>query len=138
MTNQDYALAWWPSAAEARQPLRFVLALADGLTTSFRSECASALACWVAVRALVENIRVPGPADLARLAFNEAGESIGRLADGLAADPEASCPEGQFLSTWKYILRKGGLFQTTLTLAWLDRDCFRIAMVEQYVVEGIT
>ncbi|MGA2254922.1 MAG: protein phosphatase 2C domain-containing protein [Thermoguttaceae bacterium] len=129
VTNQDYVLAWWPSPDEAQPRLRFVVALADGLTTSFRSECASALACWVGVRALVENARAPEPTDLARLAFNEAGLNIGRLADELARDPEASCPEGQFLSTWKYILRKGGLFQTTLTLAWLDQDHFRIAMV---------
>ena len=67
--------------------------------------------------------------DLAKLAFNSAGLTIGRLADALARDPEASCPENQFLSTWKYILKKGGLFQTTLTLAWLDGDRFRIAMV---------
>ena len=63
------------------------------------------------------------------MAFNEAGLTIGRLADELARDPEASCPDGQFVSTWKYILKKGGLFQTTLTLAWLDGDHFRIAMV---------
>ncbi len=128
-TNQDYALAWWPSAAETQPRLRFVLALADGLTTSFRSESASALACWVGVRALVENVTASQPLDLARLAFAEAGLTIGRLADELARDPEVSCPEGQFLSTWKYILNKGGLLQTTLTLAWLDGDHFRIAMV---------
>ena len=33
------------------------------------------------------------------------------------------------MSTWKYILRKGALFQSTLTLAWLDSHFFRIAMV---------
>jgi hypothetical protein len=128
-TNQDYALAWWPSAAEAQPRLRFALALADGLTTSFRSECAAALACWVGVRALVENVGAAQPADLAKLACNEAGLTIGQLADELARDPQDSCPEGQFLSTWKYILKKGGLFQTTLTLAWLDGDHFHIAMV---------
>jgi len=128
-TNQDYALAWWPSADEAQPGLRFVLAMADGLTTSFRSECASALACWVGVRALVENVRAAQPRDVARLAFAEAGLTIGQLADELARDPEISCPEGQFLSTWKYILKKGALYQTTLTLAWLDRNQFRIAMV---------
>jgi len=128
-TNQDYALAWWPPVSEARQRLRIVLALADGLTTSYRSECASALACWVGVRALVEHAGAAEPMDLARLSFNEAGLTIGRLADELAANPEASCPEDQYLSTWKYILKKGGLFQTTLTLAWLDRDHFRAAMV---------
>ena len=128
-TDQDYALAWWPPADEAQHRLRFVLALGDGLTTSFRSESAAALACWLGVRALVENIGAAQPLDLARLAFNEAGLTIGRLADELARDPEISCPEGQFLSTWKYILKKGGLFQTTLTIAWLEGDCFRIAMV---------
>jgi len=128
-TNQDYAMAWWPTANQTQSRLRFVIALADGLTTSFRSECASALACWVGVRALVEHVKAAAPTDLAKLAFNEAGLTIGRLADELANDPEASCPEGQFLSTWKYILKKGGLFQTTLTLAWLDSDRFRVAMV---------
>jgi hypothetical protein len=130
-TNQDYALAWWPSAAaaDARPRPSFVLALADGLTTSYRSESAAALASWVGVRALVENYRAAQPLDLARLAFAEAGLTIGQLADELARAPGASCPEGQFLSTWKYILQKGRLLQTTLTLAWLDGDHFRIAMV---------
>ncbi len=128
-TNQDYALAWWPAARGDRQRLRFVLALSDGLTNSFRSECAAALACWVSARALIEAGGATEPHDMARIAFNEAGLTIGQLADELARDPEASCPEGQFLSTWKYILKKGGLFQTTLTLAWLDADRFRMAMV---------
>jgi hypothetical protein len=52
--NQDYVLAWRPRTAQGRKSPRFVLAMADGLTTSFRSECASALACWVGLRALVE------------------------------------------------------------------------------------
>jgi hypothetical protein len=127
-TNQDYVLAWLPAGRD-RPRLRCVLARGDGLTNSFRSECASALACWVGVRALAESFRGADSKELARLAFAEAGLAIGRLADSLAADSEASCPEDQFLSTWKYILKKGGLFQTTLTLAWLDEDCFRIAMV---------
>ena len=62
-TNQDYALTWWPQAAEARP--RCVLALADGLTASFRSESASALACWLGVRALVGNVKAAQPMDLA-------------------------------------------------------------------------
>ena len=103
------------------------------------------MACWVGVRALVDGWSLgfsrsfpsfrlkpdstPPTPGSCQIAFNEAGLTIGRLADELARDPEASCPEGQFLSTWKYILKKGGLFQTTLTLAWLDGDYFRIAMV---------
>jgi hypothetical protein len=128
-TNQDYALAWRPAADAAQARPQIVLALGDGLTTSYRSECAAALACWLGLRTVVESVRSAAPRDLARLAFNEAGLTIGRLADELARDPEASCPEEQFPSTWKYILQKGRLLQTTLTLAWLDRDHFHLAMV---------
>ncbi len=50
--NQDYALAWLPAkkAADGLQP-RLVVALSDGLTNSYRSECAAALACWTSIRA---------------------------------------------------------------------------------------
>ena len=118
--NQDYALAWWPAADGDNRLPRLVLALADGLTNSFRSEWAAAVACWVAVRAVVEASGKYAAHELAKFAFDEAGRTIARLAEEFSGDPEASCPEGQFLSTWKYILNKGGLFQTTLSLAWLD------------------
>lgn len=127
--NQDYAIAWLPQDEKTRDRFRLVVALADGLTASFRSEWAAALVCSVAMRALAEGDPSLSPTDLARHAFNEAGQNLGRLADDLARDPEASCPPGQFVSTWKYILRKGVLFQTTLTLAWLDRHFLRVAMV---------
>jgi hypothetical protein len=127
--NQDYALAWWPSANEIWRQPRCVVALSDGLTNSFRSESASALACWVAIRALLAAGRAAGPLERAKLAFNEAGLTIGRLVDDLARDPQASCPEGQFISTWKYILTKGRLFQTTLTLAWIEQDRLHLAML---------
>ena len=127
--NQDYAVVWLPHGAEVRKRFRVVLAMADGLTASYRSEWASAVACSVALRAVAEGGSGKEPKDLARYAFNEAGRSLGQLADNLIRQPEASCPPGQFLSTWKYILRKGALFQSTLTLAWLDSDYLRIAMV---------
>jgi serine/threonine protein phosphatase PrpC len=127
--NQDYALAWCPAeSGEDRQP-RLVLALADGLTNSYRSEWAAMMACWVAVRAVVEAAGKMQPVEVARFAFNEAGEAIARRAEEFTRDQEASCPEGQFLSTWKYILKKGGLLQTTLSLAWIDRDQFNLAMI---------
>jgi hypothetical protein len=128
-TNQDYAVAWLPRDAQSQSQFRLALAMADGLTTSFRSEWAAALVCSVALRALVEGSPGLGPKDLARFAFDEAGRSLGQIADELSREPEASCPPGQFVSTWKYILRKGVLFQSTLTLAWLDRHFFRVAMV---------
>jgi hypothetical protein len=127
--NQDYALAWLPHDEETRRRFRVALAFADGLTTSFRSEWAAALACSLALRALVEGDASLRPKDLAIYAFNQAGQCLGRLADELARDPAASCPSGQFLSTWKYILRKGVLLQSTLTLAWLDEQYLRVAML---------
>jgi hypothetical protein len=127
-TNQDYALVWRPATDDNAQP-RLVLALADGLTNSFRSECAASMACWTAVRALIEASGTKPPDDLARHAFNDAGQTIARIAEEFCRDPEASCPEGQFLSTWKYILKKGGLFQTTLSLAWIDERHFNLAII---------
>jgi hypothetical protein len=127
--NQDYVLAWLPGDDERRKRFRFALAMGDGLTASFRSEWASAVVCSVALRALVEGDLGLEPRELARHAFNESGQSLGRLGDELASDPEASCPPGQFVSTWKYILRKGVLFQSTLTLAWLDQHFMRVAMI---------
>ena len=127
--NQDYVVAWLPHDAATQKRFCFILALGDGLTTSFRSEWASALACLIALRALVEGGPGVPPKDLAKNAFDEAGRSLGGLADELTRDPEASCPPGQFVSTWKYILKKGALFQTTLTLAWLDCQFLRIAMI---------
>ena len=98
------------------------MALGDGLTTSFRSEWASTLACLVAVRAMVEGGPGVPARELAENAFDEAGRSLGRLADELTRDARSLGPPGQFVSTWKYILKKGALFQTTLTLAWLDSE----------------
>jgi hypothetical protein len=69
------------------------------------------------------------PDVLARFAFDNACGAIARLAKEFSRDPDASCPEGQFLSTWKYILKKGGLFQTTLTLAWIDAHQFNLAIL---------
>ena len=52
--NQDYAVAWLPRDEELRKRFQLVVALADGLTASFRSEWASAAVCSVAVRALAQ------------------------------------------------------------------------------------
>jgi hypothetical protein len=128
-TNQDYVAAWLPHDEAMQKRFRCILAMGDGLTTSFRSEWASAMACLVALRTLAEGDPSGQPKDLVQHAFDEAGGGLGRLADELSRDPEASCPPGQFISTWKYILKKGTLFQTTLTLAWLDHEFFRIATV---------
>jgi hypothetical protein len=113
------------------------LALADGLTSSYRSEWASELACAVAMQTLVRELTDPptperqgrSPVDKARLAFAAAGRSLQKVAQAQEAKPEESCPPGTFLSTWKYMLRKGVLLQTTLTLAWVRGGLFRVAML---------
>ena len=73
--------------------------------------------------------QVRASVDHARHAFTAAGRSLQEVAQALEVKPEESCPAGTFLSTWKYILRKGVLLQTTLTLAWLRGGLFRVAML---------
>ena len=136
-TNQDYALAWTSDPAQDASGPILALALADGVTSSYRSEWAAELACAVAMQVLIENLRKPSatganpppPFDQARTAFTAAGHALQEMARKLENSPEASCPQGQYLSTWKYIHRKGALLQTTLTLAWVQHDMFRLAMI---------
>jgi serine/threonine protein phosphatase PrpC len=128
-TNQDFVLAWRADDRSDSGP--FVLALADGLTSSFQSGKAAELACWVAMRTLVENKAGKQPMDRARGAFNAAGLALGELADRLHADSDPWHAMGhiRFQSTWKYILANGKLLQTTLMLTWIERDHLRIALV---------
>jgi hypothetical protein len=132
--NQDYALLWKESNPKRSEPL-LILAMGDGLTSSFQSEWGSELACSVAVRSLVEDIQKSGwtskrdITSLASRAFENAAQALAELSDAFAADPQASCPEGQYLSTWKYILRNGRLLQTTLTLAWLHEEELSVAIL---------
>ncbi len=125
--NQDYVLAWRPRPADAGRFPEWILALADGVTSSFRADWAAEIACWSAVRTLAEGGTEPRAS--AQRASDAACAALGRIADGWAVDPSASCPPGQFPATWKYILRKGLLLQTTLTLAWLDRGHFFAALI---------
>jgi protein phosphatase 2C-like protein len=124
-TNQDYALLWMEGTPPQTRAPVIVLAMADGLTSSFCSEWGSALASSAAVRSLVADIQSNDDSSflemmsIARRAFQSAGEILGSISDLLAVDPSKSCPDGQYISTWRYILRRGLLFQTTLTLTWL-------------------
>ena len=72
--NQDYALAWLPAAEgdHGRLP-RLVLALADGLTNSFRSEWAAAAACWAAVRCSGRECRKRRSARVGSVRFQRGG-----------------------------------------------------------------
>ena len=83
--NQDYALAWLPAKFTDRRQPRLVVALTDGLTNSYCSECAAALACWTSVRALVETVNAASPKERALSAFNEAGWRWGSWATSFRA-----------------------------------------------------
>ncbi len=129
-TNQDYALVWQPSGAESGDRLQFALAMSDGLTSSFWSERAAVLACWVAMGVLVDRKASLAPEELARSAFDAAGRAIGQFVDDLRRDPEAARPGDQpYASTWKFMLDRGRLMQTTLMLAWVARGYFHLAIV---------
>ena len=130
--NQDYVLAWRRANNSDECPIRFAISIADGVTSSFRSEWASKLACWSAITSLVgesQELRESPSRSWASRAFDAAGAAIGEIADILNSDPQSSCPRGQFSSTWKYILRKGAFLQTTLALLWSDRERICVASV---------
>ncbi len=128
--NQDYALVWQPSRAESGDRLQFALALSDGLTSSFWSERAAVLACWVAMGVLVDRKATLAPEELARSSFDAAGRAIGQFVDDLRRDPEAARPRDQpYASTWRFMLERGRLMQTTLMLAWVAREDFHLAIV---------
>ena len=110
--------------------MQFALALSDGLTSSFWSERAAVLACWVAMGVLVDRKATLAPEELARSSFDAAGRAIGQFVDDLRRDPEAARPRDQpYASTWRFMLERGRLMQTTLMLAWVAREDFHLAIV---------
>lgn len=128
-TNQDYVLVWRDSRADGTTRRGMGIAVADGLTSSFRSEWAAEVACATALRALAEEPDRASSADLFARATGAVARVLRQMVEDMARDPQASCPEGQYLSTWRYILRQGRLLQTTLTLAWIDSHGLQVGMV---------
>lgn len=124
--NQDYAVVW--KGKRGGVPA-VALAIGDGLTSSYHSELGAQAACSAALRRLVAEINPRAPRPALDAAVAAAVQATKELAGDLAANAEKSCPPGQFLSTWKYILRQGRLLQTTLTLAWLEDDRLCVGVV---------
>ena len=124
--NQDFVLAWVPHQPRT-QGLRWAVALADGVTSSYHAEVAAEVACWSGLAAVVGPETTP--AERARAGIDAAGQSIGALADLIEDDADAHRPDGEFESSWRYTVREGLLLQTTLTLAWLEGNRFCVAMV---------
>lgn len=128
-TNQDYVLVWHGRQGSEGSLPCVAIAMGDGLGSSFRSELASATACSVALRSLVEQWNPASPRATFEAAIATAVLALKNLVAELARDPQASCPPGQFLSTWKFMLNRGKLLQTTLTLVWLQGDWLRVAII---------
>ncbi len=126
--NQDFAIAW--HAHELGRGPDWAIAVADGLTSSFWSERAAALACLAGVRSLTSGISVAAETR-AKSAFAAASDAIADYADALRDDPGSTHPKGEvpFVSTWKYMLGKGTLLRTTLALAWFEGGRFSLASV---------
>lgn len=135
--NQDYALGWSSNSVEGMQEPFLAVALADGVTSSFRAEWGAELACAASLRALVESLLMATPPhaqqlpaeEHARQAVAAAERALNEVGSILARDPEKSCPPGQYISTWNYILRKGKFLQTTLILAWVQSEILYLAMI---------
>ncbi|MDX2037862.1 MAG: protein phosphatase 2C domain-containing protein [Isosphaeraceae bacterium] len=112
--NQDHGLVWINDSADPTKPT-WITAAADGLTSAFWSERAAALAALAAARAILEKpgIDAADCLDAARFALAD-------YLDDLREDLDATRPATQvpFRSTWQYMLDRGAILQTTLTVAW--------------------
>jgi serine/threonine protein phosphatase PrpC len=130
-TNQDYALAWKQHAISMRDPPSLIIAIADGVTSSFLSELASALVCSVAVRTLAEHVDDESVTPQRRIenAVTAAASAVSATVAELGRNPSGTCPPGIYPITWRYMLQYGRLFQTTLTLAWFDGHWLRVGVV---------
>ena len=126
-TNQDFVVAWTVRSSESPSGIVWAIAMADGVTASYRAELGAELACQASLARLLGHT---GKADAkARDAIDAAGDAIGRVADVITRDPQRYQPNGVFASTWEYMLRKGLLLQTTLTLAWQEQGTCYLAVV---------
>lgn len=124
--NQDFVVAW--RAADRRCPLQWMVAVADGVTSSFRAEWGAEAACWKSTEALLVHADLSPRAQATR-AMQSAADSLFDLAKLFHEHFEESRPAGDHVATWKFTLDEGLLLQTTLVLAWGVRDRAFLAAV---------
>jgi len=126
-SNQDSVLAWIAGEGGEGGGIRWAIAMADGVTSSHYAETGAEIACWTSLAALLS---AGGTADeKARAAVDAAGDAIGAVADMIGEEPSRYKPEDVFDSMWSYVLRRGLLLQTTLSLVWLEGGVCHIGMV---------
>lgn len=129
-TNQDFALGWMAHPHYRSTLPHFVIAAADGLSSSRGAEWGAMTVCFQAVSWLIENYRYGlDPEELSATAFRVAENSLTMMADSMGNRPHSSCPVSDFSRTWEHILKKRQLLQTTLMLCWCDGAHFHTAAI---------
>jgi serine/threonine protein phosphatase PrpC len=125
--NQDAALAWRADGPHTRAP-DWIVAVADGVTSSRSSELGSDFAVHQAIiqllKAYDDNIRAE---QLGGFVFNEIQKLFLQIGDKLKKHPLKYIPPNEYATTWKRNVKKGRLLQTTLALAWAKGNQFHYA-----------
>jgi serine/threonine protein phosphatase PrpC len=125
--NQDCVIAWCGSMSH-QLSLRWIIAMADGVSSSHRGEWGAELACWASAADLLTSGET-SPHTRALSAVQAATRAIEQLATVPRHAPETSLPNDEFPATWRYTLERGLFFQTTLSLAWSDGQTTYLAAI---------
>lgn len=116
--NEDYVLLWAPRPGAGRQSPDWAVALADGVTSSYRSDLGAELVCWSGLASVARSAGRQTPEQTAQRGIRSAESALraaGRLFDRHTDDWQ---PADEFRTAWRYRLKCGVFLQTTLTLAW--------------------
>ena len=130
-TNQDYLLAWSAKhQITSNRPVCLAVALADGVSTTWGSESAARTACHAALKGLISaDAAAVSPKQRALNSFNAAIQGIQSLFEEVCSKPQVHRPSKVFESTWRYVLRRKKLLNTTLTIGWLEDNKFYAAII---------
>lgn len=125
--NQDFVIGWNRHTGSDRR-VQLAVAMADGVTSSYRSEVGAETACWAALASLISREHVVGR-ERAQQAVGDANKAIIQLAEQINESAESFRPDDEFASTWQFKLDEGLILQTTLTLLWIEDGRLFIGMV---------
>ena len=110
-SNKDSVYCYWPASTSR---LRWVVAVADGVSRSFGSKLGSSLACLASIEYLIEDqiSDFPGdPVSPVSILFRDIGERLLKM-------PDQGRPPDVSKSLWSHCVQEGRLFQTTLMVLW--------------------
>ena len=124
-TNQDFVLGWC-APSPCGNDMQWAVAIADGVTSSWRSELAAQVACWTGLSGLVTSGE-ESASNRGWQGLNAACDGVDRLTEAFLPHSETLCPADEFPATWDYMVRSGLFFQTTLLLVW--REGTRVILV---------